>query len=838
MAIKYKKLWELLDEQDVSRDDARKAAGLTTAVFSRIENDTSVQIEALLRICGALNCRLEDIAEWDYAYQPNHAIPNVDLDALPTDQFETLGYHKLYDLPIRFTAEGLSNYLTRAMGKCLLSHEACNCLADKLSEYGVQIELPDTVPLLFDDLPHAIPIDEDGNMDLIADQRIGNAIRETFRKISKDPKAVDSILNQAKQTVKPVKKYWIEEGILHASPDGYHTYFEGTMLDHRSLGSKAVMVDVYTDVFGPYDSGCWFPDIFDRMSVDTYCADAFKTKDDPTKKLLKVMFFYQLSIDELLLLFELPTWDSFRQIFQGKIRWLCHPHRSRWFYRNDMTVRDRWNWRGQNVFDALKEEIQRQLREKSKDKNVFEILEQYYPEDTILQVKEHYYEWFDGSDYTVDQLRISWKENYALKSAGIRTLQDFFEYLKGKTTAAGTKIPGIDEIGFERLKSLAFQFAQSEISGDQVRNLCNYAETVVTRECRWPIEECRASVIKDATRQSLYRLKYRDMMKVINDFKNGQLQRQCADKLPVQEATQLLKEVGYIARGEYPVIHVVTDAFWPEYLDKHPEQSIQNIRESYLQGACLDMDLADLDNNIPALFPGSWPVFPILRDTRKGEILWREFPGWLLSAFESVCSGEKSEGAIESAFWGKKSDTGYGEAWLYVAITKNGESGASLYSLNCRPQWEDYGVENLRKEIQTVDGGDMALDALSDAISFSCQLTASREADVLEYADQYQYTVHEVWEYVRKNSSPEMEAELLAEYSGDIDTAEKYGRLLDVTIEELDLSTIPFMHLRHANVATVRDLMRLSAENRWRDCHLGNKSIAEIQQKLRQMGLM
>ena len=250
------------------------------------------------------------------------------------------------------------------------------------------------------------------------------------------------------------------------------------------------------------------------------------------------------------------------------------------------------------------------------------------------------------------------------------------------------------------------------------------------------------------------------------------------------------------------------------------------------------MDLADLDNNIPALFPGSWPVFPILRDTRKGEILWREFPGWLLSAFESVCSGEKSEGAIESAFWGKKSDTGYGEAWLYVAITKNGESGASLYSLNCRPQWEDYGVENLRKEIQTVDGGDMALDALSDAISFSCQLTASREADVLEYADQYQYTVHEVWEYVRKNSSPEMEAELLAEYSGDIDTAEKYGRLLDMTIEELDLSTIPFMHLRHANVATVRDLMRLSAENRWRDCHLGNKSIAEIQQKLRQMGLM
>ena len=74
----------------------------------------------------------------------------------------------------------------------------------------------------------------------------------------------------------------------------------------------------------------------------------------------------------------------------------------------------------------------------------------------------------------------------------------------------------------------------------------------------------------------------------------------------------------------------------------------------------------------------------------------------------------------------------------------------------------------------------MALDALSDAISFSCQLTASREADVLEYADQYQYTVYEVWEYVRKNSSPEMEA----------------------------------------------------------DCHLGNKSIAEIQQKLRQMGLM
>ena len=100
MAIKYKKLWELLDEQDVSRDDARKAAGLTTAVFSRIENDTSVQIEALLRICGALNCRLEDIAEWDYAYQPNHAIPNVDLDALHLFQrYKYLFSHFCFSVP-------------------------------------------------------------------------------------------------------------------------------------------------------------------------------------------------------------------------------------------------------------------------------------------------------------------------------------------------------------------------------------------------------------------------------------------------------------------------------------------------------------------------------------------------------------------------------------------------------------------------------------------------------------------------------------------------------------------------------------------------------------------
>lgn len=96
MSIKYDRLWLLLDEQGISKDAVRKAAGLTALAFSKIENNTSISIEALLKVCAILNCKLEDIAEWNYAYQTEHAIPDIDLDELPTSQFDTLGYHKLY----------------------------------------------------------------------------------------------------------------------------------------------------------------------------------------------------------------------------------------------------------------------------------------------------------------------------------------------------------------------------------------------------------------------------------------------------------------------------------------------------------------------------------------------------------------------------------------------------------------------------------------------------------------------------------------------------------------------------------------------------------------------
>ena len=51
---KYDRLWRLLDEQGISKDAVRKAAGLTALAFSKIENNTSISIEALLKVCAVL----------------------------------------------------------------------------------------------------------------------------------------------------------------------------------------------------------------------------------------------------------------------------------------------------------------------------------------------------------------------------------------------------------------------------------------------------------------------------------------------------------------------------------------------------------------------------------------------------------------------------------------------------------------------------------------------------------------------------------------------------------------------------------------------------------------
>jgi len=63
MAASYKKLWKLLIDKDMRKEDLRVAAGLTTTVIAKLGRNEDVKTSVLLKICNALQCDISDIME-------------------------------------------------------------------------------------------------------------------------------------------------------------------------------------------------------------------------------------------------------------------------------------------------------------------------------------------------------------------------------------------------------------------------------------------------------------------------------------------------------------------------------------------------------------------------------------------------------------------------------------------------------------------------------------------------------------------------------------------------------------------------------------------------------
>ena len=63
MAVSYKKLWKLLIDKDIKKKDLSVQAGVSPATITKMGKGGHVTTEVLVKICAALDCRLEDIME-------------------------------------------------------------------------------------------------------------------------------------------------------------------------------------------------------------------------------------------------------------------------------------------------------------------------------------------------------------------------------------------------------------------------------------------------------------------------------------------------------------------------------------------------------------------------------------------------------------------------------------------------------------------------------------------------------------------------------------------------------------------------------------------------------
>ena len=63
MAVSYKKLWHLLIDRDMKKQDLQKLSGLSPASMAKLSKGDTVTTDTLVKICRALSCDVSDIME-------------------------------------------------------------------------------------------------------------------------------------------------------------------------------------------------------------------------------------------------------------------------------------------------------------------------------------------------------------------------------------------------------------------------------------------------------------------------------------------------------------------------------------------------------------------------------------------------------------------------------------------------------------------------------------------------------------------------------------------------------------------------------------------------------
>ena len=64
MAASYKKLFKMLIDREMKRKDLAAKAGISPATLAKMKKDgATVSSDVLVKICTALDCKLDDIVE-------------------------------------------------------------------------------------------------------------------------------------------------------------------------------------------------------------------------------------------------------------------------------------------------------------------------------------------------------------------------------------------------------------------------------------------------------------------------------------------------------------------------------------------------------------------------------------------------------------------------------------------------------------------------------------------------------------------------------------------------------------------------------------------------------
>lgn len=63
LRISYNKLWKMLIDKNMNKQDLKNATGISSASIAKLGKGENITTDILLKICEAMDCKLEDIME-------------------------------------------------------------------------------------------------------------------------------------------------------------------------------------------------------------------------------------------------------------------------------------------------------------------------------------------------------------------------------------------------------------------------------------------------------------------------------------------------------------------------------------------------------------------------------------------------------------------------------------------------------------------------------------------------------------------------------------------------------------------------------------------------------
>lgn len=62
--IRFDRLWKLMEEKNISTYRLRESSGIDRKTIRRLKANENIETKTLSKLCAALGCKLEDIAEY------------------------------------------------------------------------------------------------------------------------------------------------------------------------------------------------------------------------------------------------------------------------------------------------------------------------------------------------------------------------------------------------------------------------------------------------------------------------------------------------------------------------------------------------------------------------------------------------------------------------------------------------------------------------------------------------------------------------------------------------------------------------------------------------------